>query len=198
MFDAISYRKGASVIRMLYEILGAPVFQRGLQLYMAAHKYGNTETVDLWSALSTASGRPVGDLMSSWTLQMGYPMLRVVASRAVPGAVEIDVEQKWFLADGSEGDDRLWTVPIRANSSAPPASASSDAPFFSEKAFTVRVPVHAWGPSDWITLNSGHTVPLRVCYSPDLLSRLQEAVRYENFLLSFLYFSLKFMTSSHT
>lgn len=34
IFDAISYRKGASVIRMLQSYLGAECFQVGLACYM--------------------------------------------------------------------------------------------------------------------------------------------------------------------
>jgi aminopeptidase N len=34
VFDAISYCKGASVVRMLYAVLGHDDFRKGLQLYM--------------------------------------------------------------------------------------------------------------------------------------------------------------------
>jgi puromycin-sensitive aminopeptidase len=34
VFDAISYCKGASVVRMLYAVLGHDDFRSGLQLYM--------------------------------------------------------------------------------------------------------------------------------------------------------------------
>ena len=48
VFDAISYCKGASVVRMLHKVLGHDKFRDGLSLYMKTHQYGNTETIDLW------------------------------------------------------------------------------------------------------------------------------------------------------
>ncbi|MEE8199220.1 MAG: M1 family metallopeptidase, partial [Thermoplasmata archaeon] len=63
IFDAISYNKGASVLRMLENFLGAEVFRQGLRGYMNAHAYGNARTEDLWEALEEASGQPVRALM---------------------------------------------------------------------------------------------------------------------------------------
>jgi len=48
VFDAISYCKGASVVRMVKAVIGMKAFQAGLQSYMMKFKYGNTETLDLW------------------------------------------------------------------------------------------------------------------------------------------------------
>lgn len=38
VFDAISYCKGAAVVRMLHAVLGEADFRRGLQLYMNRHQ----------------------------------------------------------------------------------------------------------------------------------------------------------------
>lgn len=32
---------------------------------------------DLWSHLGEASGQPVAEVMSAWTLKLGYPVLSV-------------------------------------------------------------------------------------------------------------------------
>ena len=45
--------------------------------YLTDHKYKNTFTEDLWEALAKASSKPVHDIMSTWTKQMGYPVLTV-------------------------------------------------------------------------------------------------------------------------
>merc|ERR1711933_604814 len=50
VFDAISYSKGGSVVRMIYAVLGKDDFQKGLRSYFAKRQYGNTETTDLWNA----------------------------------------------------------------------------------------------------------------------------------------------------
>ena len=70
IFDAISYSKGSSVIRMLHDYIGDDAFRKGLHNYLTEYSYKNTVTENLWSHLSKASGKPVNDVMSSWTLQM--------------------------------------------------------------------------------------------------------------------------------
>ncbi|CAF2068169.1 unnamed protein product [Brassica napus] len=107
IFDAISYRKGASVIRMLQSYLGAEVFQqKSLAAYVKRHAYSNAKTEDLWTALEEGSGEPVNKLMSSWTKQMGYP---VVSAKLKDGKLEL--EQSRFLSSGSPGEGQ-WIVPV--------------------------------------------------------------------------------------
>ncbi|KAL0330675.1 UNVERIFIED_CONTAM: Aminopeptidase M1 [Sesamum angustifolium] len=77
IFDAISYRKGASVIRMLQSYLGPECFQRALASYIKRHACSNAKTEDLWSVLQEESGEPVNKLMNSWTKQKGYPVVSV-------------------------------------------------------------------------------------------------------------------------
>ncbi|HVF69584.1 MAG TPA: M1 family metallopeptidase, partial [Xanthomonadales bacterium] len=59
IFDAVSYSKGSSIIRMLAEYLGEDIFRKGLQVYLKKHSYGNATTSDLWNALEKVSGKPV-------------------------------------------------------------------------------------------------------------------------------------------
>ena len=48
-----------------------------MNAYLTKHKYSNTFTEDLWAALGEASGKPINDIMSTWTKQMGFPVLSV-------------------------------------------------------------------------------------------------------------------------
>jgi hypothetical protein len=41
-------------------------------------RYGNAVTKDLWQALEGASKMPLEDMMTTWTKQMGYPVVTVV------------------------------------------------------------------------------------------------------------------------
>jgi len=52
LFDAISYSKGASVIRMLESTIGLNTFKNGIRSYMKKYQYSNAETNDLWNSLS--------------------------------------------------------------------------------------------------------------------------------------------------
>lgn len=106
IFDAISYRKGASVIRMLQSYLGAECFQRSLASYIKKHACSNAKTEDLWAALEEGSGEPVNRLMNSWTKQKGYPVVSVKINNQ-----KLEFEQTQFLSSGSQGDGQ-WIVPI--------------------------------------------------------------------------------------
>ena len=77
IFDSISYNKGASVIRMLHDFIGREAFKNGMKHYLTTHSYQNTQTEDLWASLETASGKPVGKVMTTWTGQMGFPLIKV-------------------------------------------------------------------------------------------------------------------------
>ena len=75
MFDLLTYEKGCGVLRMLEQYIGPEVFRDGVRTYLKAHAYGNTVTTDLWDALEDASGAPVRDVMDTFILQGGHPLV---------------------------------------------------------------------------------------------------------------------------
>ncbi|KAF6036203.1 NPEPPS [Bugula neritina] len=99
IFDAISYCKGASVIRMLHSWIGDEAFRKGLHQYLNKFAYKNAFTEDLWEALVESSGKPVGEVMSTWTSQMGYPVLQVDERKEGDKRV-LTITQSKFCADG--------------------------------------------------------------------------------------------------
>ncbi|WOK97019.1 hypothetical protein Cni_G05727 [Canna indica] len=106
IFDDISYRKGASVIRMLQTYIGAECFQRSLAAYIKRFSYSNAKTEDLWAVLEEESGEPVKIIMNSWTKQKGYPVVYATLNDK-----KLELEQTQFLSNGSEGSGQ-WNVPI--------------------------------------------------------------------------------------
>ncbi len=108
MFDVLTYQKGGSVLRMLEQFLGPDVFCDGIRDYLATHRYGNTETSDLWDALEGASGRAVGAIMTTWIDQGGYPLLEADENGSltqVPFSYQAE-------PGGAIGSD--WQVPVLA------------------------------------------------------------------------------------
>jgi puromycin-sensitive aminopeptidase len=108
IFDAISYEKGASVISMLENYLGAESFRDGIRLYLKSHEYANTDTIDLWDALEKASKRPVKDFMSRWTSLSGYPLLKVVYTDE---AISL-TQERFYLNPSTKKDASLWPIPL--------------------------------------------------------------------------------------
>lgn len=111
IFDgAIVYAKGARLLVMVRALIGDEALAKGLKAYFDAHKYANAEGKDLWRCLSEASGIDLGDIMESWLEQPGYPMLsaRVENDRII-------LSQKQFFMGKSDGEKRLWHIPLGAN-----------------------------------------------------------------------------------
>eukprot|EP00640_Fibrocapsa_japonica_P000353 CAMPEP_0113937194 /NCGR_PEP_ID=MMETSP1339-20121228/3867_1 /TAXON_ID=94617 /ORGANISM="Fibrocapsa japonica" /LENGTH=883 /DNA_ID=CAMNT_0000939869 /DNA_START=46 /DNA_END=2697 /DNA_ORIENTATION=- /assembly_acc=CAM_ASM_000762 len=174
VFDAISYCKGACVVRMLHAVLGAEDFRRGLQVYMDRHAYSNTETFHLWGAWEEVSGKPIQSMMRSWTEQMGYPVVKVVGEEWGATSVKLTLEQSWFLQEGSVSaeEDKLWTVPVIVASKSAPTPVQT---LMDGKQTVVEVAVTS--PQDWVKINFGQHIPCRVQYSNQLNQNLAAAVK---------------------
>ena len=81
-FDAITYKKGAAVIRMLETYAGADAWREGVRAYIAEHQYANATSDDLWRAIDKAAGKPVSQVARDFTTQPGVPLIRVASSSA--------------------------------------------------------------------------------------------------------------------
>jgi aminopeptidase N len=111
MFDAITYSKGAAIIRMLEDHLGPDVFREGLRRYMAEHAYGNATTADLWHALEAASGRPVAAIAGTFIEQAGVPLIVAQAS-CVGGLQHMVLRQERFTVNDPGAAPQRWQVPV--------------------------------------------------------------------------------------
>jgi len=108
MIDTITYEKGGSVLRMLEQFLGPDTYRDGIRRYLRRHAYANTVTADLWASLEEVSGQPVGEIMNSWILQGGHP---VVSSS---GGV---LTQSPFQFGPPQGDSNIgssWRIPVHS------------------------------------------------------------------------------------
>jgi aminopeptidase N len=106
-FDDITYRKGQSFLRMLESFLGEATFRDGIRRYIAAHKYSNSTTADLWNALSESSGKPVGEIAVAWTEQPGFPV--VIMKRE---GEKISLSQERFTINFPDAPALEWKIPL--------------------------------------------------------------------------------------
>ncbi|WP_379677513.1 M1 family metallopeptidase [Massilia consociata] len=111
-FDAITYLKGQAFLRMLEAYLGEDAFRKGMRAYMDKHQYSNTTSSDLWAALEKASGKPVGKLASDWTLQPGFPLIKVEQA-CEGGKRKVTLSQEQYRLDEPAREKRLWNVPLQ-------------------------------------------------------------------------------------
>ncbi|CAF1531301.1 unnamed protein product [Rotaria sp. Silwood1] len=174
IFDEISYLKGSSVLRMLHDYIGDDAFRNGLHTYLKEYSYKNTVTENLWSHLSEASDKPVNEVMSSWTLQMGYPLVTVIEEQQSNQTRIIKLSQQRFIADGSADDENLqWKIPItiftKSNPNVVAQQILMDQP-------EITITLDNISENDWIKLNY-HSIGLyRVKYESQTLAYLSEPI----------------------
>lgn len=174
IFDLISYCKGSSIIRMLHNFIGDDAFREGMHAYLDKHKYKNTFTEDLWSALADASGKPIEKIMSTWTKQMGFPVLTVSAEQQGTSRV-LNISQAKFNATGPLKDDTsLWMVPISVATSANPSAAAVKVVLETQ---STTVTVENVEPGQWVKLNPGTVGFYRTHYSSEMLKSLLPGIR---------------------
>lgn len=184
IFDAISYSKGASVIRMLAEFLGYKNFRNGMRHYLKKHKYGNAATEDLWKALEEVSGQPVVKLMKNWTGKSGHPVIRL---QEVAHRPQLRLTQDRFfsspLSKKEIKDTTLWTIPVKITTSSSLRKQGSidnnskldsrlrgnDSLFLmNKKSIIIDSP-----KGDWFKLNPGESGFYRVSYEIEQIKALK-------------------------
>src|SRR3989344_1498732 len=170
IFDAVSYSKGASVIRMIADYLGEKDFRDGLRHYLKKHHYGNASTKDLWLALEHVSDKPVRSIMDNWTSKPGFPVVIIENDRQ-----KIRLTQSRFfsssIAKKSSKDKTIWKVPINIKRE----SKNRNQEFLlDKKSKSIDLSLKA---GEWIYFNSGSSGMYRLNYPEVMLRNLEEAVK---------------------
>lgn len=168
IFDAISYSKGSCVLRMISKYLGEDTFMEGIRRYLKQHAYGNTQTRDLWAALSVTSGKPVERVMDIWTKNIGYPVVSVTENS---GSNSINVKQNRFLRTGDvkpEEDETLFPVFLGLRTK----DGVNEDLTLSNREQTFDVP-----SLDFFKINADHSGIYRTSYTPERLTKLGQAAK---------------------
>ncbi len=172
IFDAVSYSKGASIIRMLAHYIGETNFKNGLRHYLKKHKYSNTVTKDLWSSLEKVSGMPVAQVMKNWTSKGGHPLVTVSEEiKKEKGVIKTSIlcSQSRYYSSGvsakKEKDTTIWNVPLSIATKNKHIST-----LLKIKNSKVLKPTE-FGDA-WYKVNAGETSFARIAYSEPNFSKL--------------------------
>lgn len=175
IFDAISYSKGASIIRMLADYLGENDFRKGLNIYLTKYKYGNATTEHLWDSFEDASGKPVRKLMSKWTKTSGYPLVSL--SKDKKGGIKL--RQGRFYSSVLENKNKkqkvYWPIPVGYTSN---ISDEKKYVLMDRSDLVLKENI---SDSGWINLNAGQSGVFRVLYDDALMASLETAVVEKRF-----------------
>jgi aminopeptidase N len=161
IFDTISYSKGASVINMLHQFVGAENFKMGLRYYLEKHSYSNTDTIDLWKALEEVSKKPVKSFMHKWTTSSGFPIVKVDVSDK---SISLAQERFFINPKHKTSDSTVWPIALFPSNSAVESN-------FNEKHATQKV------VDQNLKINNGQMGFYRTAYNPTHLEKLGELIR---------------------
>ncbi|KAH8251786.1 hypothetical protein KR038_008595 [Drosophila bunnanda] len=180
-FSGITYAKGACIVRMWRNAMGADNFDTAIRSYLKQYHLENTVPRNLFYYLfenwPTTPYVDLVNLFADYTEQVGYPMLMVNVS----SEHFIQVEQKRFLLNPADGSDETlrYTVPITYATNLAPNFYNLTPYVYMDKIVDV-VRLYFPEPIDWIVLNLRQSNYQRVLYDPTLMGGLQVALSASN------------------
>ncbi|CCE63312.1 hypothetical protein TPHA_0E02200 [Tetrapisispora phaffii CBS 4417] len=110
IFDAISYSKGSSLLKMISDKIGETAFITGISYYLKNNMYKTTNTSTLFKYLSFAANEDIS-YIREWTTKPGFPLISVVENKD-----NIILTQSKFLATTNttiSTNDILYPIPVQ-------------------------------------------------------------------------------------
>ncbi|KAG8927425.1 Aminopeptidase 2 mitochondrial [Tulasnella sp. 418] len=178
IFDALSYSKAGSVLRMLAAFVGEETFLKGVSIYLKKHLYGNTVAKDLWDGIGEASGRDIPAMLDNWIMKIGFP---VVTVKETPEG--ISVRQDRFLSTGDPSEEEnqtIWQIPLNILTTDGSGKPSVDRTVVLKD----RETNISLDTTRTFKLNAGTNGVYRVAYTPERLRKLGEEAAREGSVLS--------------
>jgi aminopeptidase N len=167
-FDAITYAKGEAILSMLEGYAGADTWQKGIRAYIAAHKYGNAKTDDLWQAVEAAGVPELTTIAHDFTNQPGIPLVKAEATCS-NGQTTLALSQGEFSQDRTEdaaAHPQHWHVPLVIEGAGPqPVRTVLDG--------SASLTFSGCGP---LIVNGGQLGYFRTLYTPAMLQQLRTAM----------------------
>jgi aminopeptidase N len=173
-FDSITYEKGAAVLRMIENYLGPDTFRKGINAYLQVHAYSNGTSQDFWTAMATASGKPIDKILPTFVNQPGAPLVDVSLACA-NNRTQVTVTQQRFFVDPlllKQGSPERWQVPLCVKAG---GAASVSCAVVSQPREVLTLDADACAP--WIFANAGAQGYYRTAYSPEALRALAPRVQ---------------------
>jgi len=77
LFDAHSYRKGASILHVLRNTIGDTNFKNSLKEYLHTYQNSNAETDDFRKVCESITGKDLQEFFEQWVYRKGHPVLDI-------------------------------------------------------------------------------------------------------------------------
>ncbi|KAB7497104.1 Aminopeptidase N [Armadillidium nasatum] len=162
---------GSSVIRMMSSFLTENTFRKGLSKYLTEKAFKNAVQDDLWHHLTQQAhedktldkDKTVKEIMDTWTLQMGFPVLNVTNNKNGKATL---TQERFLLSKNASSsntkDSYRWWIPITfASRENPNFNVTNPKLWMSPKESTKTIEI----PKDgWVIFNNKQTGVYRVNY----------------------------------
>ncbi|OXA59352.1 Aminopeptidase N [Folsomia candida] len=191
-FDRMAYEKAGSLIRMMKGFLGEETLRNGLLKYLKDMQFQAAIQDDLFERLTEAAKNDsklprdltMGDIMNTWTLQPGFPLLRV----SVSDASGVLISQERFLnnevqVEGHINQDTgLWHIPMAIATRSQPNPNGTVGSWLHND---VAMQYFLTNTSEWFVVNAGGNGFYRVLYDAPLTQLIQsELLTNHDFITS--------------
>ncbi|KAG8184338.1 hypothetical protein JTE90_005356 [Oedothorax gibbosus] len=175
---SFTYKKGASIIRMIEYVLGREKFRNAITNYLKSHEYKNTVTDDLLDELSAVGGpqghQSISHIMKTWLHQVGFPYVTITRkssdtfiAKQRRFAKSEEIEEK---KEEAEEQKSVWSIPLSYKSS----DGQEGIVWLHDKEETeFSLPVK---DSDWLKFNVNQTGYYIVNYDKDDWKKLSDAL----------------------
>ncbi|XP_063824393.1 membrane alanyl aminopeptidase-like [Ostrinia nubilalis] len=171
MFSAISYNKGAAIIRQTDHLLGFTVHRDGLRRYLNSRSFNTALPTHLFQALQNEAvatgsiaqygeGFNVIDYYRTWTEQPGHPVLNVQVDHQT--GQMIIYQRRFNINSGYSTTNTNWIVPITFATASNPDFQDTKPSHIIRDAITV-INRNSIG-DEWVIFNKQQTGFYRVNY----------------------------------
>lgn len=115
-FDDVTYNKGASIIRMLKQIVDCSSnmsldFFSILGIYIQENLYSTTSTNGLLTTLNRETGMDLKSTLIKWIIQPGFPLVHVAVNRTSQYRYSLTFQQsKFSLWKSSKSEPAVWPI----------------------------------------------------------------------------------------
>ncbi len=113
-FDGISYGKGAAILSMFEQWIGADTFREGVRAYIKKHAWGVTTSDDFLAAIAEVSQPQLADSFRTFLNQTGVPVISMdlICERGAPPTLELSQERSLPVGSAGSTTDRTWQIPV--------------------------------------------------------------------------------------
>jgi aminopeptidase N len=163
--DVITTQKPWLLLRMLENFTGEDPLRDSLRACLTTREKSSSTSEDLWASLEGLTNKPIKKIVTGWTEQPGFPLIKVT-SQCLNGNRVISLEQVPFAIWRRDESPTQWKIPVGIRSTL----NSNEARYALLDKLSNNFDLV--GCNGVLQANAGNTGYFRVLYEPALFNDL--------------------------